>query len=286
MPDEKETTKKHPHAISGVITGSKPKRKRNTDIDPENKRDKPNSNSSEEEINESFPETAEATSLNMADTSSSSQNSKEGNQEDDFTIKFIRALSNETVRDLMTGMYEQAIDKKLQPVNEKLAKIDLNDITQNKRLDEVETRMDDMQQTQREKKIIITGLAEDDTNTEGIRRVLNSKLGIAMGTFDIHKVEKLPPTREGNLTRIRVEFVSKDTKYRIMKTKKQLKNDKSLWISDDLIPQRAKLAYEARMAVKKGDISQTWTFDSKIFIKCDPTSKPLKISKCVDIPKK
>ena len=51
-------------------------------------------------------------------------------------------------------------------------------------------------------------------------------------------------------------IVGKVPKMQVMKTKKKLKNKSNLWLSDDLTPYRASLAYNARKCVKEGHISQ------------------------------
>ena len=58
-----------------------------------------------------------------------------------------------------------------------------------------------------------------------------------------------------------------------MKGNKKLKRGTKLWINDDLILNRARIAYEVRKAVKDQKIAQAWTFDLKIFMKTNTKAK-------------
>ena len=86
-----------------------------------------------------------------------------------------------------------------------------------------------------------------------------------------------PPVRPTTPPRsIIVKFASRRTKARVMKCKKNLKDNPfeaadgsrySVYLADDLTKRRAQMAYEARQLKRAGLIQDTWTFDSKILIK-------------------
>ena len=88
-----------------------------------------------------------------------------------------------------------------------------------------------------------------------MRRILNGKVGIALSVvYDIKTVTILTPPRgkEPEKERVCVEFAYKSIKIKSMKLKKNLKETKNMWISDNLIPSQMKLIYDARMSVKHG----------------------------------
>ena len=90
---------------------------------------------------------------------------------------------------------------------------------------------------------------------------------VTLSVFDIKQVIKLPCShnKEKESTRISTVFTHNDAKQSVMKAKKRLKETRNLWIMVDLTFAQAKLAYEARKAVREETIHQTWTFDSRYF---------------------
>ena len=59
-------------------------------------------------------------------------------------------------------------------------------------------------------------------------------------------ITPIPPRgKEDERERVRVEFAENPTKINIMKAKKNPKQVKVIWINDDLIPSRAKLARQS-----------------------------------------
>ena len=93
---------------------------------------------------------------------------------------------------------------------------------------------------------------------------------------------KLMSNQAKTPTRVRVAFVEYQTKKDVMKDKKRLKGQKELFLSDDHTQYRAKLAYLAHF-LAKGHIAQTWTFDSKVFVKINSNDWPRKILRSQDI---
>ena len=71
-----------------------------------------------------------------------------------------------------------------------------------------------------------------------------------------------------------------------MKEKKKLKDLiwQKIWITDDLTLYRSRLAFLARTAVKKKRAAQTWTHDSKVFIKIKSDDRPRRVRRPEDIP--
>ena len=117
--------------------------------------------------------------------------------------------------------------------------------------------MDDLQQKDRDRNIVIAGLNETEVSKDDIRRVLKEKIGTTLSVFDIKHVINLPPSRNKEKATQCSEFTEKDAKSSVKKAKKRLKQTRNLWITDDLTPPtHAKLAYEARKGVRECVIHQ------------------------------
>ena len=83
-----------------------------------------------------------------------------------------------------------------------------------------------------------------------------------------------PPTTPPRA--IIIKFASRRTKSRVMRNKKNLKDNPfqaadgtvhTVYVSDDLTKRRANLAYRARLLRRSGAIQDTWTYDSQILVK-------------------
>ena len=59
--------------------------------------------------------------------------------------------------------------------------------------------------------------------------------------------------------------------------------DLHVWLASDLTQYRAKLAYLAHALVKEGHVSQTWTFDSKVFVRVKPGDRQKRVYRPEDI---
>ena len=64
-------------------------------------------------------------------------------QPDDFTTNFIRALANPQAMSLLTAGFNEAIDKKLEPINENFQKIEEGNTMRDERMDTMESKIDD-----------------------------------------------------------------------------------------------------------------------------------------------
>ena len=78
--------------------------------------------------------------------------------------------------------------------------------------------------------------------------------------------------------------IRKDKKKEVMKRGPRLK-DKKVWMTDDLTKLRSNLAYQARQAVRKNQIHQTWVSEGKVFVKEKENSRTKRISDKTQLPK-
>ena len=102
---------------------------------------------------------------------------------------------------------------------------------------------------------------------------VSHRAGGNRGAAETNQGHPRPPTAGPRA--ILVKFVSRRTKARVMQSKKKLRSvteegdafPNPVFVSDDLTPRRAKLAFEARGLKKRGKIRDTWIFDSRVLIK-------------------
>jgi hypothetical protein len=151
-------------------------------------------------------------------------------------------------------------------------------------MDKMKIQLDDIQQKEKDRNIIVTGLTDGQLDKEKAIEVLNEKLGTGIRTNDIEYLLQLK-TRENQPNRLRIVFCDKNKKNEIMKQKTKLKNISDIWFSDELTKYRSELAYAARQAVKEKNIHQTWVYDSKIFVKRSENDRPTSIRYKDDIHK-
>ena len=72
---------------------------------------------------------------------------------------------------------------------------------------------------------------------------------------------------------MKVVFYSKAKRDQVFREKRKLKG-KQIWLTEDLTVTKAKFAYLARQAIKKGHAHSTWTTGGRILVKKTAESKP------------
>ena len=144
-------------------------------------------------------------------------------------------------------------------------------------------QFDDIQQRDRDRNIIVTGLQDEHLTKDKAIETLNNKLGTNITSDDIDYTVILK-TGDTQPNRLRIVFSDNGKKAKVIKQKKKLK-DSQIWVTDDLTKLRSELAYEARKAVREEKISQTWVHDSNVFIKKTSNARPMKIRTRDDLPK-
>ena len=84
---------------------------------------------------------------------------------------------------------------KLEILVAKIENIELADGERDEKIRDLEMKVDDLQQQDRDRNIVITGLSETVASKDDIRRVLNEKILTTLSVFDIKNVIKLPLSR-------------------------------------------------------------------------------------------
>jgi hypothetical protein len=136
----------------------------------------------------------------------------------------------------------------------------------------------------KEENAIITGLNNNIETKAEVIQVLSENLGTTLTTHDINYTHKLKTDESTRPNRMRIAFTIKDKKEEVFKLKKKLRG-KQLWLADDLTPYRDNLAFQARHAMKQGQIFLAWVRDNKVFIQKARNNHPIRIKMEEDIPK-
>ena len=174
----------------------------------------------------------------------------------------------------------------LKDIQKRVNNLEDSEVRQDTEIDQIKQHLDDYDQKEKDKNVIVTGLKNDQLNENKIIEVLNEKLQKdILKKEDIDYVVKLRNGRNDQPNRIKIAFHDKGKKTEIFKQRTKLKNsDPEIWISDDLTKRRSELAFAARNAVRDGKINMTWVYDSKVFVKKNRTDRPTVVSDIKDIP--
>jgi hypothetical protein len=242
------------------------KRKRSLDEKTENKRDRVDTVTDEEE------------DLNESEKMAGS-NDNTGGRSKNLADELLLAMSDEKVMNMLSTAFAKKI---IEDVNSKIDEVEKRVIVTEKRGDTFDQRIDNFEQRDLDLNVIISGVSNGKTSKDEVRKVLNDKLKCNVASTDIRYTMKMNGG-EDEKSNVKVAFTTKDKKKQVMQSKKKLKGD-DMWISDDLTPYRRNLAYLARRAVKGGKAAQTWVTDGKIFLKKNGKDKPEKITSAYDIP--
>ena len=158
-----------------------------------------------------------------------------------------------------------------------------------KQNEDLEARIEDLEQHGRRGSVRVFGVPEDmpGSTDDKILSICNTslKLNPKLTIDDIevtHRLGKEPPQpREGETSPdpkrpIIVKFSSRRTKGRVMDARKMLKTNPpkdnngvplKVYVADDLTKRRANLAYQARQLKRAERIADTWVMYCKIYIK-------------------
>ena len=146
-------------------------------------------------------------------------------------------------------------------------------------IDDLETRLDEVESYMRRDCLVVTGIPEpDDPNTREntdqlIIDLAKTKLNVDIDARDISRSHRVPggPPRPDAHTRPRgviVKFTSYNARRKVYSARRELKHvPERIFINEALTRKRSELAYKARQLVKQNVFKQTWTSDCKILIR-------------------
>ena len=217
---------------------------------------------------------------------------------DEFKLNFLDSLKDESIAEHLISINKRSFKELSESViglNLIIKNLKEHITTRDKRIDYLEKenktlniKVDDQEQYTRRASIRIFGVPESTTGSsdDKVLQLCNThmKLDPPMQLEEIevsHRAGRSPqqtggaPSVPTGPRAILVKFVSRRTKARVMQAKKNLRNvtregndfPNPVYVSDDLTPRRAKLAYEARYLKRNNKIADTWVFDSRVLLK-------------------
>ncbi len=152
----------------------------------------------------------------------------------------------------------------------------LNEHDRNSRM---QSRIDQLEQSQRECNVRVMGFPDNGQNDADIKSKLMQLVGVQEGSEkDITSLTRMGKPREDKPRDLIVKFVSKETRdrfYALRKKTPKNSENKKVFINEDLIETKAKLFYDARQLVKRGSrLHGTWSQNGNIIVKVNEDDTP------------
>ena len=91
---------------------------------------------------------------------------------DEFVMNFITALRNNQVMGLLTAGFNQAIDTKIEPIQEDIRLIEESNKFRDERMNVMERKIDEYEQRDRDRNIV-TGLKDNELSVEDVTKKLS-----------------------------------------------------------------------------------------------------------------
>ncbi len=143
-------------------------------------------------------------------------------------------------------------------------------------LEKLKQHMDSIDQKQREQRVRITGITEEDGEdlTKKVVKLAKNKLGVKkINGADIVQIHRSGKKKATKTRDIIVQFENKATRDLFHGARKKLyvKNDgkSSVYINDDLTDFRQKLLYDARMLVRRKKLKAAWAQCGNVMVLMD-----------------
>ena len=166
--------------------------------------------------------------------------------------------------------------------------------SKDERIEQLEAKVNDLEQNSKKKNIIVTGLntssyatvsrpttrSSTSTDTDdhpptsttdnsimraNFVKFAKSKLDVYIEPYDITAIHELPARWDGKRPII-VQFLSADKKTEIM-MKRRLLRGTDIYLNDHLSALNAEMFREARRLKREGKVDQAWTMNCSVFVK-------------------
>ena len=166
------------------------------------------------------------------------------------------------------GLEESVIklNKALTGVNKELAK-------KNKEIDRLKSHIDKVDQKQREARVRVTGV--DEENEENLQKkvvkIARSKLGMKkIKEEDVQEVYRAGKKRNNKVRDIVIQFTKKSTRDVFLQQRSKIPRTTDpkmrMYVNEDLTEFRQKLLFDARQVTKSGKIKGAWSQHGNVMI--------------------
>jgi hypothetical protein len=177
---------------------------------------------------------------------------------------------------------DDRIDEKAEEIKLELKEVKEEQNKQKEGLENVQRKIDELEQDKRLNNLLVRGVPLDGRNTkQACMAKLNKEMKIHLKTADITYVIPIGKSEDGL---VKMAFSDGKKREEVYKSRAKLKG-KDIWITEDLTPRKSSLFYKTRQAVKEGLGVLTWTHNGKIFMKATENAKPKLVNCEDDLPK-
>lgn len=217
----------------------------------------------------------------------------------------LKALSLEEADELrkaLDTLMEQVMalseeQKEILTLTEEIKQLHLENSEKDKRIAELERRLDELEQHSRINNVIVTGLkikprsyaravatdnnggepGEDDVSSteQQVVAFLQSK-SIAINADNIEACHPLPRRRKEETPAVILRFANRKHKSALLKQSRKLKGS-DVYMNNHLTRMNGEIARKARQLKKQNKIQSTWVRNYKIFIKLKRSPEEAKV---------
>ncbi len=179
------------------------------------------------------------------------------------------------------------LQEKVEQLNEELAwsKTEINKLKYSKdginkelakktrEIEKLKEHHDHLEQKQRETRVRITGIAEEENEnlTKKIMKLAKNKMGLKkMKESEISQIHRSGKKKASKTRDVVVQFEHMSTRDSFHGARKKLQSssgsDRAIYINDDLTEFRLKLLYDARMLVKRNKLKGAWSQHGNVMV--------------------
>ena len=195
-----------------------------------------------------------------------------GMSEQDFGKGLLLALKLPEVQDALQDIMSRShtdlkneivlLRKELKAKNDRIEGLE-------KRIQELETETDNLQQYSRRNSVRIAGIPEVEGEDPVARSlsVINETLQVdpPIQITDVDRIHRVGPKTAASRPML-IKFSTYLAKKRVMEKRSSLRGTR-YFLNEDLTRHRAHLCYQARLAKKANKIQSVWTADGKILVR-------------------
>ncbi len=198
------------------------------------------------------------------------------------------------IREELNGIRNQgdlsAFQQEIQNLKKSRDGINKNLLKKEKQITMLKSEVDRMDQKQRETRLRIMGVPEDENEelVKTITKIAQNKLGMKKFNKDnIDLVYRSGKKKQQRHRDIVVQFKSKTTKDQFQQLRKKLTDGiapaKKVYLNDDLTEFRQKLLYDARQLAKREKLKAAWSQEGNIIVLKDTNTRPVAITTHEDL---
>ena len=179
----------------------------------------------------------------------------------------------------MFQSFKEEIIDKIDKKDEKISQLEEEVNVLNRRLQNLEEKMDDQDAYERRDTLILSGkkipaTTPDENCPELVTKLINENLGVVLKTTEIsvaHRLGSPSASQRPDRRRVIVKFCRRDVKTDILSSARRVKAA-DFYVNESLTPQRQNISFALRRMKTQcpNIISGTSTFDGSVFVWVKP----------------